>query len=158
MSVRVRVFIACLLGIAGLTLVGHTAIAKQLDNWQILPHPQHITELYFANSSRLPTKVPQDTPQHLDFIIHNIEYATTTYHYKVVATSNDADTNLVLGEGTVRLTHDQYQTIDQVIQFSLAAGTTNVRVELDYDSLTPGSKVASPQKQSINYHVKVEEK
>lgn len=76
------------------------AIVRQLNDWKLLPEPQHLTELYFTKPNNLPTTYTVNSPQVVSFTVHNLEYKTTDYHYKIVEYSNDGSESKELENGS----------------------------------------------------------
>lgn len=145
-------------GLAGLTVsavAGQSVIANQLNDWQLLPRPERLTELYFADNQQLSTEIEPGTTQKLVFTIHNDEHRRTTYQYKLVAVSDEDGVTQSLGDGTTTLAHDQYQTIQKIITLFPTGRHVTVKVELEYEGQAPGNSMQTTQKQSIDYQLKV---
>ncbi len=70
--------------ILGLVLFTHSdMVMAQLNEWKLIPQPEHFTELYFDNASALPTLTSKGVEASFSFTIHNVEGATTAYPYRV---------------------------------------------------------------------------
>lgn len=138
-----------------MAFANQAAIAKQLDDWQVLPQPQRLSELYFVGSTHLPAAVRVGVAQKLAFTVHNREHQPTTYRYKLMVISAGGSTTQSLGSGTLTLAHDQSQTINQTFHVPPIGSQVAIKVELEYEGLTPGAKMPSTKNQSIHYWVKV---
>lgn len=140
------------LGVALFTC--QSAIAKQLDSWQLLPRPQRFTELYFTDQT-LPVSLKRGANQKVTFTLHNMEHAPTAYHYQVVAALDDNRPEQVLGTGDASLTHNQSKTITQPIVVPTLGGRVGIRVNLAYNGIAFGADKPSPEKQSIQFWAKL---
>jgi glycogen synthase len=155
MSHSFSLFIASLAGIIGIALANHAAIIKQLEDWQVLPKQQRLSELYFANEQHLPATARRGAEQRVTFTIHNIEYQTVTYHYALIAASGTDNTSQQLHDGTLTLKHDQFKTVSDVIKVPSISKRTAIKVELEYSGIAPDSRLPGVQKQSIAYWMRV---
>jgi hypothetical protein len=151
------ILLACTVGLIVVVFANQNAIAKQLDDWQIMPRPQCVTELYFANEQTLPRTTKAGTEQKVEFVVRNIEYRTTKYRYDVFAVSGDDGSARPLGGGVLSLDHDQTRTISEVVKMPSIGSRAAIKVELKYDGFAEGSDELSAQKQSIHYWMKVVE-
>jgi hypothetical protein len=134
--------------------MGHTAIAKQMDDWMLLPRPQRFTELYFTDHT-LPASLKRGASQKLTFTVHNLEHRPTAYHYKLIGIPDDTRPQQVLGEGVVNLAHDQSKTIDQSITVPTVGAQLAIRVDLQYDGILFGANTPTTETQSIQFWVKL---
>ena len=128
-------------GVSLASTVWAQPIKNQLNAWQLLPQPERLTELYFANPNHLPSTYAPGQAQAIAFTVHNLEYQPTTYRYTVTAQADGSATMTTLTTGSFRL--DQNQSI-----------TTPVSVTLP--DLGPRVKVAitlTDQNESIDYWV-----
>ena len=83
------------------------AIKNQLNDWKLLPQPEKLTELYFNNSSHLPSTYSPETPQGFSFTIHNLQYQDEVYSYVVTEQNNDSTQSQTLTQGTIHLSQNQ---------------------------------------------------
>lgn len=130
------------------------AIAKQLDDWQVLPKPklQRLSELYFASAASLPASVKPGVGQRLSFTVHNVEHRTTQYHYRVLAVSGDGSVARPLRNGALTLSHDRSQDVTLMISLPPIGSQVAIKVELEYEAVKPEGTLGT-QKQSIHHWV-----
>jgi hypothetical protein len=143
----------CLIGLAGLGFTGEVLLnhLKEGDSWPLLADPQRLTELYFTDYRTLPHVFMPGRPQTMTFTVHNLEHAVTTYHYKLIARSNETTRERVVGDGAFTLRHDKSQTTRRTIIVPLLGKRMAVRVLLEYDGVIVGSTAPRRQQQSIHY-------
>lgn len=147
---------ACLVVFGSIIFTNQSAIAKQLDDWLLLPRHQGVTELFFADDKRLPAAVKVDSDQKVAFTIHNLEHATTTYTYKIIVTEVGATSGKNIGEGSVHLEHDQSKTLNETIRLpSLNSQRAVISVELEYQGIPFGGKTLNAQRMAIQYWVNI---
>lgn len=87
----------------------HQQIVNQLNAWKLLPEPEKLTELYFTKPNNLPSTYIPGQKQNVRFTVHNIEYQTETYQYKILEQSQDGSQTQQLASGKFTLQQDQYQ-------------------------------------------------
>jgi len=146
-------FLAILLA---LVMINRGAIAVQLDNWQVLPHSQGVTELYFTDDKLLPEAVRAESTQVVNFAVHNLEQAVTPYHYKVLATEEGSSEGKLISDGMIQLDHDELHIVSEAIKIPLvSAARVAITVELEYEGVPFGSKELKAQHQAVHYWVKV---
>lgn len=126
-------------------------MANQLDGWKVLPRPEHLTELYFANLRQLPTTYRPDKPQAIAFTIHNLEYRATRYHYLLVARA--AGKERILGNGAITLAQDGSRSITRTVSVPPQGRRVEIRVSLRYSAVPFGHDTPSPETQAIHYWV-----
>jgi hypothetical protein len=134
--------------------MNRTIITKQLDDWQVLPRPQQLSELYFTDIQRLPRAVTSGTLQKMAFTVHNLEHQTTIYRYKLAAVS-DNGMSQSLGNGVITLGHDHSQAIDRTVTLPSVTGRMALRVEVEYTRRAIGEETSAMKRQSIQCWVKV---
>jgi len=135
---RIRTVIIILVIVAVILAGSFYVYGKQFVVYQglvslnLIPQPERYTELYFENASALPSSTVAGQPISFSFVIHNVEYATTTYPYEAYFQDAEGNTT-VLAENTVVLP-DNGST---VITVSYLFNTTNEagRVVVDLTSL-----------------------
>lgn len=154
---HISYFVAtCLVGFLAVIFTNQSAIAKQLDNWLLLPRTQGLTELYFADDTHLPAAIKVGVPQKLAFTVHNFEHETTSYRYKLIVVKGDDGTEQVLGTGLAIVHPQQSQTVNETIKLpSVSFARAAIKVELEYQGMPFGSRTLSAQHQSIQYWVNV---
>jgi hypothetical protein len=108
-QIRAVIFVALSLVLL-LSILNIGSIHRQLDAWKLLPQPERLTELYYANHTKLPTNYTAGVPQQFSFITHNLEYQDTGYSYKVVQASEDGKITQPIASGTFKLTPDTIGT------------------------------------------------
>lgn len=149
-------FAALLTAFLGIAIANQDVIAKQLYNWQLLPHLEGVSELYFADDKKLPTATRVESSHDVVFVIHNMEHETTTYQYKLVAIEQGSTTDEVLGMGVTQLKHDESKTISEVVKIPhITAPRMVIQVELEYQGTSFGDQALSTQHQAIRYWVDV---
>jgi len=135
--------------------INRAVLAKTLDSWRLLPRTQDFTELYFTDYHKLADSLKSDETQHVVFTVHNLEHRPTTYHFKIVALSENGDVQRALGDGTFTLTADALKQIDVPTLVPPIDERVNVKVSLDYQGVAFGDGTPSLQTQSIHHWVKV---
>lgn len=148
-------YIAILAVLCGILLVNYTVFIRQLDNWQLLPRPERLSELYFTNERQLPSILKVGSSQKISFTVHNLEQQATTYHYKVVAATAINDTGHLLGEGQLTLNHGQFETTSQTVIVPSLGTRLAMKVVLEYERLALGQTSSHQQTQSIFFWAKV---
>jgi len=131
--------------------LSRSAVAKQLDDWRVLPRPERLTELYFANQTQLPTHAAAGTPQVVSFVIHNLEHQTTRYQYTAATVGASSEHKTKLTSATVTLNSGQSRTITLTLLLPVTSERTAVEIDLDYTGITAGSNVPRPETQAIRY-------
>ena len=144
--------VACLVATI---FANQTAIARQLNAWQLLPRSQRLSELYFANDTLLPSTVKMNATQKVAFVIGNGEDRTTSYHYKIVAIADGESSEHLLNEGVVSLPNKQFQTISSVITIPPISSRIEMKIELEYAGIAFGDSTLSSERQSIHYWTNV---
>lgn len=143
-----------MIGVIGIAAVNQTVIAKQLDNWQLLPQPQQTTELFFTDALHLPKVLRLGAPHDVAFTLHNVEHNQVTYRYTVSAKSGSDNTLHPLKSDVVTLNHDAHRSIVETIHAPAVSTLMALQVDLEYQGTGDDSAVGS-QKQSIRYWIKV---
>jgi len=128
-----------------------SAVAEQLDAWQVLPQPERFSELYFTDYRQLPTSLIPGPSQKVSFTIHNLERQIVTYQYKLVALSPASDTGRVLSSGSCTLANNETRNIRRVVMIPDLGTRRQLRIDLSYVSLTAGNKRPVVETQSIHY-------
>jgi hypothetical protein len=138
---------------------GKPALAKQLDEWRLLPRPERTSELYFSDHRRLPASTTANVARPVVFAVHNLEHRTTEYRYSLTLRVENEVKERTVGSGTFRLTHNATETIHTAVTLPAhAKGRIVVKVNLQYMGLRLGDDAPSPQKQSIHYWTTVTDK
>lgn len=117
----------------------HSAIARQLNNWKLLPQPERLTELYFTDPSSLPSDYTPNGNQTVTFTTHNLEYRTTTYNYVVTAGGMDTSQIQELASGTFTLPQNGVRKLTVPITLpalsqreEVSVNLTNVSTSIDF--------------------------
>lgn len=129
-------------------------LTKHLDDWQLLPRPERLSELYFTDYPHLAESVTIGLNQKFVFTVHNLEHKTTEYRYKVLAVSSDTGAEEQLSSGAITLTHDESQHLTPTVTIPKLGSKTALKVSLEYDGIAFGSRTPSRQTQSIQYWIK----
>ena len=146
--------IVLLVLLSGLTYAfGRQAIYNQLNYWMLIPRPERLTELYFDNSTNLPTTYTVNEKQTVEFTIHNIEYRTTTYDYTITQSSEDGKTSKVLASDNLSLGQNQMQAVEVPVTFADLGSRSQIGVRLTFDGIAFGQNNLSQQTQLIFYWV-----
>lgn len=156
-----RIFVVCfgVVGLGIIALLNASAIIGQMDAWQLLPRPQRLTELYFSDLHKIPSSADRGTKQDVAFTLHNLEHATTTYNYKIVAVTSDNRNAQVLDTGDIRLDNNQAASTKRTVTIPpFDDSSAGIRVDLEYQGLAFGNTTPSLEKQSIQYWIKLAEK
>jgi len=144
--------VACgLIGLGGWAFAHQANIARQADDWLLMPRPQRLTELYFADHRHLPTSLRPGATVKLAFTVHNLEQQPTSYHYRMTAMSLVNSAEQPLGAGVFTIASDEYKTMAQNITVPLITARSAIKVTLDYEGLGSGEHAPSPKTQSIHF-------
>lgn len=111
-------------------MIFHTAIDRQLRSWKLLPEPERLTELYFTDPNNLPKSYTPGQPQAVKFTVHNLEYRTTHYRYKITETSQDGMQSQQLADGSFTMTQNSYHKTSVNISTADLGSSVKVEVEL----------------------------
>lgn len=92
------------------------SIQNQLNRWGLLPHPEQITELYFANPGNLSSTYKPNQAQTLTFAVSNHQDHIIRYAYTIGGSDNPSVAKQVLASDifTVKPGH----TIHLTVQFT----------------------------------------
>jgi len=131
--------------------VGRPTLAKQMDDWLLLPRPERVTELYFVDYRQLSASATPETEQTISFAVHNLEHQTTTYRYTLTAKSEDAEEDHMLGGGSFTLDHDGSKETSRTVTIPKLDGRVAVKVSLEYEGIAFGDSTPTLQTQSIHY-------
>ncbi len=126
-------------------------LARQLDDWKLLPRPERVTELYFTGYRQLHPSTGLGAPQTVAFTVRNLEHQATTYSYVLTAVSEDDVIKHPLGNGKFTLAHDHSLEISKQIVLPTEEKRLSIKVSLQYKGLNAGDNVPKLQKQSIHY-------
>jgi hypothetical protein len=118
-------FIAVLIVLAALT---HSAIARQLNDWKLLPQPERFTELSFTHPTSLPKTYTPNQTQTIAFTVHNVEYRTTDYAYTIAASA--AGQTHILMRGTFMLKQNGTQNVAVLVTIPVLASREEISVNL----------------------------
>ena len=117
----------------------HSAIDRQMHSWKLLPEPEHLTELYFTRPNSLPASYVPGQVQTVSFTVHNLEYATTDYHYVIIETNQDGSQSQTLASSSFTLPQNGYKkeavnisTVDLGAHVKLEVDLKNVNESIDY--------------------------
>ena len=115
--------------IIALGAIFHAAIDRQLHSWKLLPEPEPLTELYFTHPNSLPKHYVPGQVQTVNFTVHNLEYQTTYYTYKIVEASSDSSKAQILTTGSFVLPQNIYKR--ETVNISTIDLGEKVKVEVD---------------------------
>jgi uncharacterized membrane protein len=122
-------FTVAIIIIIALIALLHTPVDHQMRSWKLLPEPEKLTELYFTHPNNLPTKYMPGQQQAVSFTVHNLEYQTTGYQYKIIETSQAGDQAVTLASGSFSLQQNQYKS--PTVSITTADLGQNVKVEVE---------------------------
>lgn len=105
-------------------------IKNQLNAWQLLPEPERLTELYFAQPNSLPTHYVPGQAQTISFTVHNLEYRATTYSYQVTEAPEGGSTTTTLTSGIFHLNQNQFKTLSLSLPLTDLGPRVSVAVNL----------------------------
>lgn len=134
-------------------LMAQSILAKQMDEWRLLPRLERVTELYFTDYRQLPASVSPGAQQTVAFTVHNLEHRKTDYRYKLTAMPEDEQTERQLGAGKFTLNHNDSAKIRKTVTLPLLDKRVAVKVTLEYMGIASGESTPSAQKQAIHYWV-----
>ncbi len=112
-----------------LGVIFHTSIDRQMHDWKLLPEPERLTELYFTHPNSLPKHYTPGQTQQVTFTVHNLEYRTTDYHYRITETSQDTNQSQTLATGSFTLPQNVYK--NQVVSIPTANLGSHVKVGVE---------------------------
>lgn len=153
---RKLIFALCIIILATVGLVIYLArgpIHDTLDNWGVLPRPERLTELYFTDHTKLPVTYSAGQPYTVAFTIHNIEYRTTDYRYRIEQSRENGSDSHTLASGTIKLEYDVTREIITPITYRASDPRSKIHVIIEYDTIKLGDTSPSRQQQEINYWV-----
>jgi uncharacterized membrane protein len=116
--------------IIALGAIFHSAIDRQMRDWKLLPEPERLTELYFTHPNSLPTTYTPGQTQTVDFTVHNLEYRTTDYQYKIIEQSQDGSQSQTQAVGSFTLPQNAYKPEAVMIPTADIGQNAKVEVEL----------------------------
>lgn len=91
--------------------------------------PERLTELFFADPSKIPSAVADGQSVLVSFIVHNLEAHDMTYVYKITFTdANGAVTTLVTD--SVAIKNTQSHTVSQLVILPVGTGRGEINVQL----------------------------
>jgi hypothetical protein len=91
--------------------------------------PEHYTELYFAEPSKIPSHVQTGQTVPVSFVVHNIEARDMTYRYTVTYT-DAAGAVTTFADNTIIISNGQLQTITHNVVVPAGTGRGQVAVQL----------------------------
>lgn len=144
-------FSLILLVVVGITQ--RAAITNQLHQWQVLPRPEQLTELYFEDHQKLPTTYHLESPEAVKFTTHNLEHQQVSYAYKLYAVSEDNKTRIELTSGSFTLAHNQRYIVSVAPAIPDLGQRVRVLVELQINGVKSPTGDITDYKQSIHYWV-----
>ncbi len=137
------------------TLLNKSVLAGHLHAWKLLPRPERLTELYFADHEHLPVTLGLADKQTVNFVVNNLEHETVDYTYTIFARSGANGQEAALDTGHVKLDHAASQTITRTITPPQLGRRLAIGVRLAHDEPSVGGDTAKPKTQSIHYWVTV---
>ncbi len=126
--IKSSLFFEILFVVIALLIIFSGNIKTQLYKWDLLPHPETFTELYFENHTLLPTKVEAGEPYTFSFTTHNLEYKTMTYTYQIQIQDGSRKTTIQKAKFT--LNQNQKKTIKETFTAPQLSNRSMVAVDL----------------------------
>lgn len=139
------------MGTGLVVFANRAAIAERLQDWQLTPQPERLTELYFTDHTKLPKTLKAGANETVAFTVRNLEHQKITYHYKLVAMLDNSEVEKVLADGTFALDHDGTHLGNADIVVPNLGPQISIQLHVYYTS-----KDSAIQTQSIDYWVKVQ--
>src|ERR1700722_16939 len=127
--IKTTIVLVLLFAAAVFLYISRSAVYAQLNAWDLIPQPETFTELYFQNSSNLPTETVANQPISFAFTIHNVEATTTVYPYIVYFQDQNGNRTIFTSD-TVTLLNNESTTINVVHVFPTSNMTGEVIVDL----------------------------
>lgn len=109
-----------------------TAIFGLLDQWNLIPRTEPVTEFYVNDYTRIPTEVYPGQVIPLSFTVHNIEGIEKEYEYSVGIRPADAKSAplRVIKHGTVTVPNAATSTITVNYSVDAAASPATIFISL----------------------------
>jgi hypothetical protein len=139
------------LSLSAAIFFGQPILAKQLDDWRLLPRPERVTEFYFSDYRHTPVPGNTGKTRTIEFTVHNLEHQATDYHYTLLAISADGRVEQSVGSGGFTLLHDHSLKTTKLITLPPIAGRFIVKAKLEYVGVAWGDRTPSTQMQSIHF-------
>lgn len=124
------VLITLLVVILGFEVAFYQSIQNHLKSWKVASHKSQLTELYFNNSSKLPTTYIPGLTQYFSFTVHNLENKRNHYVYAVTANSKLNSESAPFSVGEFNLYKNQYMTVPVNVNISDLGSTVRIIVNL----------------------------
>ena len=114
-----------------------------------------LTELYFANHTKLPVHIFPERTYNFSFVVNNQEHMSMNYTYTIYVEYGNTTSQIDYGD--IELTYNQMSLISE--EFSLDEGFTKAKVNIGLEKLVekPMQKDPNLQNQTLNIHFWVEE-
>jgi len=101
----------------------------ELQKMDLVPVPEHYTELYFDNASYLPFTIAKGQTASFAFSIHNLEGADTNYPYSVYLQDVKGG-KTIIATGTARVASTMTDTVTIAHTFKIEPGADMFVVDL----------------------------
>ena len=109
--------------------LNRASIYNELENLDLLPRPEKLTELYFNDNANLPATAADNQVISFTFVIHNLE--TTDYQYVYEVSVNTAKgSRRIVDSGNVSVNNNQYYVKTEKFNLLNSPGSQEVVVEL----------------------------
>lgn len=118
-----------IIGVYFIFYYGQGPLYQLFNNLSLVPRPERFTELYFNNSSLLPTATAKNKPVSFSFTIHNEEGASFVYPY-IVYFEDPQGNKVDLSSGVVTLDDNATTTIPVSHTFTQSNEQGTVVVDL----------------------------
>jgi hypothetical protein len=109
--------------------LNRASIYNELENLDLVPKPEKLTELYFNDNANLPATAADNQVISFTFVIHNLE--TTDYQYVYEVSVNTAKgSRRIVDSGNVSVNNNQYYVKTEKFNLLNSPGSQEVVVEL----------------------------
>lgn len=143
---------ACAVG--GVAFASSGTIARQLNDWDMLPKPEPYTLLYFNEPAQLPAIAGADSEQYISATVRNMQHEPTTYRYTISAVPFGGGPHIIK-QGECAAKHNTDCTINERFALPALAPRMQVRIDLSYMGRSHDQPSKTEQKQSLHYWVDV---
>jgi len=107
----------------------HGSVYGEMKKFDLIPMPERYTELFFKDYELLPKNTVAGQTTSFTFVIHNLEFATSTYPYRVYF-EYPSGGEVTFASGTVTVADQAYQDVTVAHTFLASNEEGEVVVEL----------------------------
>ncbi|HVZ67394.1 MAG TPA: hypothetical protein VG917_03960 [Patescibacteria group bacterium] len=114
----------------GLLIYKKPLILSKLNDLNLVPKPENLTEIYFDNYSSLEKNVLTDKPYSFSFVIHNLEGKKESYFYQITLDVNGK--SVLLDSNSVDVDSNSKKVIGETYKIPERAENATIRVEFPF--------------------------